>query len=201
MISVIIATKNFRFLYKLNEVLSDIKEIKINHILPNESIPSNTDIIITTQIEKKIINFKTIFVPKAFNRYYLFSNIYLLATKRDYFNEIAIGVDPGKTTGFVVIAEKKIILGNAEFYTAVDAVKEAITVFFNIETARVVIKVGQGGGKIKDEIVGRLNDIFHNKVPVEVVNEDFTSKKKISPLGTKFSKNVQSAILIALKEN
>ena len=201
MISVIIATKNFRFLYKLNEVLSDIKEIKINHILPNELIPSNTDIIITTEIERKVIDFEVMFVPKAFNLYYLFSNIYLLATNRDYFDEITIGIDPGKTTGFVVIAEKELILGNAEFNTAVDAVKEAITVFFNIETARLAIKIGQGGGKIKDEIVERLNDIFHNKVPVEVVNEDFTSKTKTSPLGTKFSKNVQSAILIALREN
>ncbi len=201
MISVIIATKNFRFLYKLNEVLSNIQEIKINHILPNQPIPSNTDVIITTEIEKKEFDFEKIFVPKAFNQYYIFSNILLLAKNKSYFDEIIVGIDPGKTTGFIVLAEKEIVLGSAELYTAVDAVKEAITVFFNIETSALIIKVGEGGGLIRDEIVKRLNEIFHGKVTIEIVNEAFTSQKKTNRFGTKFSKNVQSAILIALRES
>jgi hypothetical protein len=199
-ISVIIATKNFRFLYKLNEILSDIKEIKTNHILPNQSIPSNTDIVVTTEIERKELVFEKIFVPKAFNRYYLYSNILLLAKNKKYFNELIIGIDPGKTTGFVVLAEKETILGGAEFYTAVDTVKEVITVFFNIETSVLIVKIGLGGGEIKDEIVKRLNDIFHDKVAIDIVNEDFTSQGKTNRFGTKFTRNVQSAILIALRE-
>ena len=199
MISLIIATKNFRFVYKLNEILSDIKEIKSNHILPNQSIPPNTDVIITTEIERKGLDFQNIFVPKAFNQYYIFSNVYLLSKNKDYFNEVIIGIDPGKTTGVAVIAENEILLGTAEFYTAVDTVKEVISVFFNVECSNLIIKVGEGGGKIQDEIVKRLDEIFHNKVPVQVVNEDFTSQKKSSKFGSKFPKNIQSAILIALR--
>ena len=201
MISVTIATKNFRFLYKLNEILSDIKEIKTNHILPNQSIPPNTDVILTTEIEKNDLDFDFIFVPKAFNQYYLFSNILLLSRNKKYFDELTIGIDPGKTTGFVVLAEKEVILGSAEFYTAVDTVKEVIAVFFNVETSSLTVKVGSGGGEIKEEIVKRLNEIFHNKVLINVVNEDFTSQRRTTRFGTKFTKNVQSAILIALKEN
>ena len=200
MISVIIATKNFRFLYKLNEILSDIKDIKTNHILPNQSIPPKTDVIITTEIEKGNIDFENMFVPKAFNRYYLYSNVLLLAKNRAYFDEIIVGIDPGKTTGFAVIADQEILLGDSEFYTAVDTVKEVITVFFNIETSKLRIKVGQGGGSVKEEIMKRLNEIFHNKVPIEVINEDFTSQKKANLFGSKFTKNINSAILIALRE-
>lgn len=199
MISVIIATKNFRFLYRLNEILSDIKEIKTNHILPNQLIPSGTDIVITTEIEKKKVNFEKLFVPKAFNSYYIFSNIYLLAKSKKYFKEIIVGIDPGKTTGLAVIAEKEILLGNGEFYTAVDTVKEVISVFFNVETSNLIIKVGEGGGQIKNEIVKRLDEIFHNKVPIQIVNEDFTSQKKVNCFDSKFPKNIQSAILIALR--
>ena len=201
MISVIIATENFRFLYKINEILSDIKEIKTNHILPNQSIPSNVDVVITTEIEKQNIAFNTVFVPKAFNHYYLFSNIYLLANNKSYFDSVVIGIDPGKTTGLAVLAEGEAILGSAEFYTAVDTVKEIITVFFNVETSDLVIKVGQGGGQMKNEIVKRLNEIFHDKVPILIVNEDFTSQKKIEKFGNKIAKNIQSAILIAMKSN
>lgn len=201
MISVIIATNNFRFLYKLNEILSDVKEIKTNHILPNQSIPPNTDVIITTEIEKGSLSFNKIFVPKAFNLYYLFSNILLLSQERNNFDKIIIGIDPGKTTGFVVLTDKEIILGSAEFYTAVDTVREVISVFFNIETSYMVVKVGQGGGEVKDEIVKRLKEIFHEKIPIEVVNEDYTSQTKTLNYGKKFSKNIQSAILIALKDS
>lgn len=200
MISVTIATSNFRFLYKLNEILSDIKEIKTNHILPNETIPFNTDLVITTEIEKKKINYEKIFVPKAFNHYYLFSNIHLLSSGKNYYEEIIIGIDPGKTTGFAVLAERKIILGNTEVYTVVDAVKEVIAVFFNIETAKLTIKIGEGGGTIKNELVERLDEIFHDKIQIKIVNEDFTSQKKMSYLDKKLPKNIQSAILIALKE-
>ncbi len=199
MISVIIATKNFRFLYRLNEILSEIKEIKTNHILPNQLIPSGTDIVITTEIEKKKVNFEKLFVPKAFNSYYIFSNIYLLAKNKNYFNEIIVGIDPGKTTGLAVIAEKETLLGKGEFYTAVDTVKEVISVFFNVETSNLIIKVGEGGGQIKNEIVKRLDEIFHNKVPIQIVNEDFTSQKKVNYFDSKFPKNIQSAILIALR--
>jgi len=198
-ISVIIATKNFRFLYRLNEILSEIKEIKTNHILPNQLIPSGTDIVITTEIEKKKVNFEKLFVPKAFNSYYIFSNIYLLAKNKNYFNEIIVGIDPGKTTGLAVIAEKETLLGKGEFYTAVDTVKEVISVFFNVETSNLIIKVGEGGGQIKNEIVKRLDEIFHNKVPIQIVNEDFTSQKKVNYFDSKFPKNIQSAILIALR--
>ena len=198
MISVIISTKNFRFLYRLNEILDDIKEIKTTHIFPNEPIPNNTDLIITTETEKKLVSFDKIFIPKAFNNYYLFSNIVLLAREKKIFDEIVIGIDPGKTTGFAVVAEKETILGVAEFFTPVETVKEVIAVFFNVETLDLTIKIGAGGGIVKDEIVERLREIFHEKVSILVVSEDFTSQAKMKTkfTETKFSKNVQSAILI-----
>ncbi|TFG10937.1 hypothetical protein EU534_00430 [Candidatus Heimdallarchaeota archaeon] len=155
----------------------------------------------TTEIEKESLNFHKIFVPKAFNHYYLYSNILLLSQDRHYFDEVVIGIDPGKTTGFAVLADKSIILGSAEFYTAVDTVKEVISVFFNIETSNIVVKVGQGGGETKDEIVKRLNEIFHGKILIEVVNEDYTSKKKTLDFGLNHSKNIHSAILIALRNS
>lgn len=200
MISVIIATKNFRFLYRLNEILTNIKEIKTNHILPNEPIPSNIDVVITTEIEKKIMKFEKIFVPKAFNTYYLFSNILLLYQNKKSFNEIIIGIDPGKTTGFAVVTETNIILNVAEFFTAADTVKEVIAVFFNVETTNLTIKIGAGGGSFKDEIIKRLEEIFHEKVSIQIVNEDFTSKTKPKYLESKFSKNIQSAILITSRK-
>ncbi|MHA2357143.1 MAG: hypothetical protein ACXABK_00025 [Candidatus Heimdallarchaeaceae archaeon] len=197
MINVTIATKNLRFLYTLNEILSNITIIKTNHILPSEPIPGNTNVIVTTEIEKKFFENKNIFIPKAFNLYYLYSNIYLKSKELQQFDSVVIGVDPGKTIGFAVIANDAIILSATEFYSVVDTVKEAISAFFNIETQNFVVKIGTGGGQIKEEILKRLNEIFHGKIEIKTVKEDFTSKNQSALKHTKLSKNTKSAILIA----
>ncbi len=199
MINVTIATKNLRFLYTLNEVLSDIKKIKTNHILPRDSIPSNTDIIITTETEKQAFTKRKIFIPKAFNLYYLYSNLFLLKNDKKVFERVVIGIDPGKNIGFAVVADDDLILGTAEFFSAVDSVKEVIKVFFNVETTDFIIKVGDGGGAIREEIVKRIEEIFHEKIVLEVVKEDFTSKNQTFLKDTHYSKNVKSAVLITRK--
>jgi hypothetical protein len=184
----------------LNEILDAIDEIKTNHILPNEPVPEDTDIVISTETEKNSIKWDRKFIPKAFNRYYLYSNILHLSSGIDNFAEVIIGIDPGKTIGYAVIADKKTILNVLEIYTAVDTVKEVISTFFNIETDSLIIKIGAGGGSIKEEIVQRLNDIFYGKVPIHIVKEDFTSKTRLSSTDKKYSRNITSAILIASRE-
>ncbi|MFW9852030.1 MAG: hypothetical protein ACFFDS_03755 [Candidatus Thorarchaeota archaeon] len=201
MIYVTIATNNFRFLYKLNEILANIKNIKTNHILPNEQIPDKTKLIITTEIEKKYFKNKIVFVPKAFNSYYLYSNIILLVNNKESFKEVTVGIDPGKTIGFAVIVDEKRILATGEFFTAVDVVKETIAVFFNVETTKFEIKIGDSGGTIREEIVSRLKEIFHDKGNIQVVSEHRTSKVNSHQKKLEYSKNINSAILIAFRKN
>ena len=197
MIRVTIVTKNFRFLYTINENLANIEEVKTNHILPEEDLPEETQVIITTEAEKKYVNSKS-FIPKSFNQYYLFSNIYLHAINKNEFEEIVVGIDPGKCTGFAIVTKEGIILGTGEYYTSVDVVKEVISSFFNIEAIRFTVKIGAGGGEIRDDIVKRLKGIFHDdKASIQIVSEDFTSKVQKKPELSKYSKNIKSAILIA----
>jgi len=199
-IRVTIATKNFRFLYTVENILSKINEIKTNHILPEEYTTDNSDVIITTETEKNDIKSNKIFIPKAFNYYYLFSNILLIANSKRKFGEVVVGIDPGKTIGFAVIGEGKSIIGGDEFFTAVDAVKETITVFFNVETDIFKVNVGRGGGEIKEEVIKRLKSIFHEKVPVNVIDEDFTSQTKNRLVETRYSKNINAAFNIASRD-
>ena len=199
-IRVTIATKNFRFLYTVEEVLSKINNIKTNHILPNEFTTGNTDVIITTETEKKHFPNEKLFIPKAFNHYYLYSNICLLTKNQNKFSKLTIGIDPGKTIGFAVICEDKIILGVNEFFNVIEAVKESISVFFNVEADIFEINVGRGGGSAQKEIVRRLKDVFHDKVPVNIVNEDFTSQNRNKLVKDKFSKNINAALNIASRD-
>ena len=197
MINVTVISTNYRFKYAINEILSKIKEIKIDHTLPSDPFPERVDVVISTEIEKHTINFDKIFIPKAYNIMYLYSNIYLLANNKDRFENIAIGIDPGKIIGFAVLSDDGTILNATDLYSVTDVVKETISAYFNIETTDFIIKIGRGGKKIREEIITKLEKTFHGKILVKIVNEDNTSIGIKMYIPAKYGKNATSAILIA----
>ncbi|MHA1224013.1 MAG: hypothetical protein ACTSP3_12340 [Candidatus Heimdallarchaeaceae archaeon] len=200
MINVTIATKDFRFSYSINEILSKFKNIKINYVLPNETMPKETNVIITTETEKNQIKHENTLVPKSFNKHYLYSQIIMLSSGKKRFEKVIVGVDPGKTIGFSVITENGTILATANLFSPIDVVKEVISVFFNINTESFIIKIGKGGGNVQKEIIKQIEKLFPDKIKVVEVKEENTSKTAKLFSKEKFSKNVKSAILISLKE-
>lgn len=197
MINVTVVSTNYRLMYAINEILSKIKEIKIDHTLPSDPFPERVDVVISTEIEKHTINFDKIFIPKAYNIMYLYSNIYLLANNKDRFENITIGIDPGKIIGFAVLSDDGTILNATDLYSATDVVKETISAYFNIETNDFIVKIGRGGEKTREEIITKLENTFHGKILVEIVNEDNTSIGRKGSFSAKYGKNATSAILIA----
>jgi len=196
-INVTVISTNYRFKYAINEILSKIKEIKIDHTLPSDPFPERVDVVISTEIEKHTINFDKIFIPKAYNIMYLYSNIYLLANNKDRFENITIGIDPGKIIGFAVLSDDGTILNATDLYSVTDVVKETISAYFNIETTDFIVKIGRGGKKIREEIITKLEKTFHGKILVKIVNEDNTSIGIKMYISAKYGKNATSAILIA----
>ncbi|MHA1686431.1 MAG: hypothetical protein ACTSYD_08480 [Candidatus Heimdallarchaeaceae archaeon] len=200
MIKVTIATKDFRFSYTINEILSKFKNIKINYVLPNETIPIETNVIITTETEKNLIKHENTLVPKSFNKHYLYSQIILLSSGKKSFEKVIVGVDPGKTIGFSVITENETILTTANLFSPIDVVKEILSVFFNIDTETFIIKIGRGGGDVQKEIIKQIEKLFPDKIRVIEVKEENTSKTTKLFSKERLSKDVKSAILISLKE-
>jgi hypothetical protein len=196
-INIVIISTNYRFKYAINEILSKIKEIKIDHTLPSDPFPERVDVVISTEIEKHTINFDKIFIPKAYNIMYLYSNIYLLANNKDRFENITIGIDPGKIIGFAVLSDDGTILNATDLYSVTDVIKETISAYFNIETNDFIVKIGGGGEKTREEIITKLEKTFHRKILVKIVNEDNTSIGRKRHISAKYGKNATSAILIA----
>lgn len=196
-INVTVISTNYRFKYAINEILSKIKEMKIDHTLPSDPFPERVDVVISTEIEKHSINFDKIFIPKAYNIMYLYSNIYLLANNKDRFENITIGIDPGKIIGFAVLSDDGTILNATDLYSTTDVVKETISAYFNIETNDFIVKIGRGGKTVKKEIITKLEKTFHGKILVKIVNEDNTSIRRKRFISAKYGKNATSAILIA----
>jgi len=201
-IYVAIVTSDFRFVYLINENLTDVKNVKIKHILPNEleKLDKDIDVIITTVAERNKIKSKDVFVPKSFNKTYLYSNILAKKDTRKEFDTIVIGIDPGKNIGLAaLIKEEGVILQTGTFSSALEVVKEVISIFFNVNAKNFRINIGSSGDKVKEEIENRLNKIFQNKIEIKTVNEKYTTKISKKTNYKNYNKHIIAAILIAEK--
>ena len=196
MINVAVCTSNFRFYLMLNELLSKIETIRVNHLLPKDMIPPNIDVVITTYAEKEQIKSEKIFVPKTINDIYIISNIYLISNKIEEFTVCNIGIDPGKSTGMAIFGDK-ILIKVIEHHSVIDVIKTIILAYFNVPAKNFLILLGSNGGKEKEEILTRLKAIFKDKILIKLIDETKTSKPLVFR-GKKYKKNLAAAIQIAL---
>jgi len=180
----------------LNELLSKIETIRVNHLLPKDMIPPNIDVVITTYAEKEQIKSEKIFVPKTINDIYIISNIYLISNKIEEFTVCNIGIDPGKSTGMAIFGDK-ILIKVIEHHSVIDVIKTIILAYFNVPAKNFLILLGSNGGKEKEEILTRLKAIFKDKILIKLIDETKTSKPLVFR-GKKYKKNLAAAIQIAL---
>ncbi len=202
MVNVTIVTDDFKFFYTLKEKLNQQRNIKINHILVSEPIPNTSDIIVTDQYAVKQNNpDRKIFIPNSYNLLYLYSSILLMHHGKNHYLCIKIGIDPGKSIGFAAINEDDEILFTLEDYSANNIVAKVLSIDNNVKTQKLIVRVGIGGGEIKNEIIKKLEQSFVNRddVIIEEVKEEFTTKpKKYFPEYAFIkNKNIISALLIA----
>ncbi len=197
MINVTIASSDFRFSYIIADKLKNRAGINIIRQLNNQPIPYKTDIVITTNEEKDNIMHESIFIPISFNRMYLISNIELLYKKRDCFKKVIVGIDPGKTIGFVTLADE-ILLHSSDVYSINELMKKIVEGFLNIKTEKFIIKIGSGSEKVRDKILSELQKAFHSKIDVFIVDETSSTKSQSKELKERFrTNNIRAAYLIA----
>lgn len=130
----------------------------------------------------------------------------LKSRNKDIYNEVVVGIDPGRNPCYVVIGDDELIdYGRVSVEELKLVVKRALTCFPSLKT---VVRVGGGadGWRTALELKDKLN------VNVEVVDEEGTSSsyvgsgklllinKFFSNKDVRFDKDLFSALRIALRK-
>lgn len=190
-----IATRDMRVYYRLVQEFKR-KGASFRSILPDEEIPSDVKVVITTSEERPLVNSTRIITVGPGYPYRLAVDRALNSPEeRDTFNEVVVGIDPGKSIGVATLGDGRII-HTALLRGTAKLRRELNYVFWAFPSSRRLIRIGSIGSRpILNEITESLGDLRWH-APMELVDERRTSQQ-LSHGEIDMPRDIVSAIQIA----
>jgi len=192
-----VATVLGKAYYRIVKELKQRKLIFLS-LVPGKPIPPSIRVVITTVEEKPSVNHPNVLVydTDADPADTIDEAARLIRSKESY-EELAIGVDPGKTFGTAVLGDGK-ILKTAE-WLSLEMTVDAILGELKRNPARVQrIRIGNGIPKLAEDVAARLSIALPDNAVIEIVSEAGTSSSRDDGFRKKLS-DADSAIHIAEK--
>jgi hypothetical protein len=180
-----------------HQAVNELKKegVKFLSLKPDEDIPPDVDVVITSASEKVHIVFPTVIAALSAKEAVREALQMKKGLKKGY-SSIFLGVDPGKAIGIVAMGEGKIlseeVLRSPE--GIVHFIKE-VEERFGPDT--MIIKVGATGGAYRNIIIAKIQENFNH--PVQIIDEDSTTKPKRESRRLGLHKDILAARKIALK--
>jgi len=176
------------------------KNIPFLSLTPNESIPLEINVVITTEEERSLIRHENIVVYKDGMEPELLVNeaLQIVQGKRSY-EKIVIGVDPGEVFGLAVLADGKVIETGNSFSVeeASKKITSALKHFKGLPTTSVSVKIGDGVPKYREKLLQALDEALPSNVVLESVSEAGTNRYLSETKHRRGLRDIVSAIKIA----
>ena len=176
------------------------KNIPFISLTPNDPVPIEIKVVITTRKEQHLINHEKILVyegdtePKA-----LINEALQIVQGREYYEKIVIGVDPGEVFGLAVLADGKVIeTGNC--FSVEETVNKIKDILRNLEKTQITslsVKVGDGVPVYKEKLLRVLDNALPLNVMLESVSEAGTDRYLNETKHRRGLRDIVSAIRIA----
>jgi hypothetical protein len=176
------------------------KNIPFISLTPNEPIPIEIKVAITTKEEQHLIDHEKILVyydgvePEA-----LINEALQIVQGKEYYEKIVIGVDPGEVFGVAVLADGKVIeTGNCfSVEETLDKIKNILKKLDKIPITSVSVKVGNGVPAYKEKLLQVLDNAVSSNVMLESVSEAGTDRYLNETKHRRGLRDIVSAIKIA----
>ncbi len=194
-----VATVSGKAYYLLVNELNK-RRIPFLSLIPGEVIPPSIKVVITTEDERKRIEHPSVLIynPEEEPSAIVDEAVRIIQNKKTY-EELVIGIDPGKTFGVAVLGDGN-ILEKKEQLTLEMAIDSVLTAINRHPAQTCKIKIGDGVPELAEEIASRLEVSIPEDATLEIVSEMGTSiirgkgpRKKIS--------DADAAVNIARKES
>jgi hypothetical protein len=193
-----VTTVSGKAYYRLVNELQQ-RKLPFLSLIPGESIPPSVKVVITTDKEKPSVYHPTILVYDAeTDPSGTVDEAMRIIQSKESYEELVIGVDPGKTFGIAVLGDGK-ILKKEERLTQEMAVDTILTDLKRNPAKARRVKIGSGIPELAEEIASRLRIALPENTRIEMVSEVGTSTFRGKGFRRKMS-DADSAINIARKE-
>ncbi|MCX9085031.1 MAG: hypothetical protein OIN87_09575 [Candidatus Methanoperedens sp.] len=160
---------------------------------PKERIPPHVGVIITTEKESEIIDFELNRVIIAENRPQATLDKALSILVGKEFNQIIIGIDPGKYPGIAVLGNNKTIsVHHVSVGDVCPLIKRTMKLF---ENKNIIVRIGHGARLIRSQLINGILDLG---LTVEMVDETGTTPNLGKGVHGQVISDIIAAINIAL---
>ena len=191
---VVLASLDFTLAFKLKKAIVD--NFPFEHITPNHlSIPKYAIIFCSNGEKEKIAHSNIIELDPNYTEFQLKTKVIQTMNITANQQECYIGIDPGKAIG-VCILLNQIILETTVFYSKEKLVNWIRIKIRELSDIYTIIKIGDGGGKNKEQIILALKNSLPDRIKIEIIDEINTSRKITSNL----TSHEQAAIRIAKRK-
>jgi len=176
------------------------KNIPFISLTPNNIIPIEIKVVITTKEEQHLIDHEKFLVyhdgvePEA-----LINEALQIIQGKEYYEKIVIGVDPGEVFGVAVLADGKVIeTGNCfSVEETLDKIKKILRNLEKIPITSVSVKVGNGVPAYNEKLLRVLDNALPSNVMLESVSEAGTNRYLSETKHRRGLRDIASAIRIA----
>ncbi|MEM0010845.1 MAG: hypothetical protein QW424_02945 [Candidatus Bathyarchaeia archaeon] len=196
--TIAVATVSGKAYYKIVNELKN-RNILFLSIVPWEPIPSSVKVVITTAEEKNLIKHPNIIVYNVEeDPSKIVDEAIRISSGKESYEEIIIGVDPGKKFGVAVLGDGKTLKGKE--FSSIEETIDFILTEVERESSKVKrVRIGMGVPEIAEDIARRLDLALPKDVIIEMVSEEGTSTSKDATLAKRKFSDADSAARIALK--
>jgi hypothetical protein len=169
-------------------------------LTPNEPIPVQIKVVITTQNEEhlveheKVLAFKDGMKPEA-----LIGRALRIVKGKENYEKIVVGVDPGKVFGLAVLADGEVVeTGNCfSIAETLDRIRGVLGNLTSNSIPSISVKIGNGVPKYKDELMQALDRTLPSNIVLESVSEEKTNSYSSDTKHRRGLRDIVSAVKIA----
>lgn len=183
-------------------IVNELKKrnIPFMSLLPQDPIPTEVKVVITTKEEQhqishdKILTYENGAEPEA-----LITEAMRIIQGKESYEKIVIGVDPGEVFGLAVLADGKVIDTENCFSIeeTLNKIKNVIKSFEKVNVNSLHIKIGDGVPKHKESLLHILDDALPKSIILESVSEVGTNRHLNNAQHRRGVRDIVSAIKIA----
>ncbi|MDQ1278951.1 MAG: hypothetical protein QG670_211 [Thermoproteota archaeon] len=159
-------------------IVSELKKRRISFLSlrSDEAVPLGVKVVITTASEREKVDFPHILIFEDFkDTEELIERALMIIQNKDKYEEVIVGVDPGKRLGIAITADGK-VLKVLTTSSICEATSSIIRILEIIGGDRKVVKIGNGAKEYQKSLSELLDKNLTSDVLLESVEEYRTTK-------------------------
>lgn len=176
------------------------KDVPFLSLTPDQPIPIETRVVITTQNEKeKIHHDRILILEENTDPEQLINEAYQIVRGKEQFEKIVIGIDPGQVFGLAVLADGRVIQTANCFsiQETAEKVKNTLKNYLDRPISSATVKIGDGVPKCRETLLQNLDEQLPHNVILETVSEAGTNRYIHENKHRRGLRDIVSAIRIA----